>query len=433
MIAEQKTTSWPELTAILLARLGFLWLLVLISMLMPSDDASFYAFMGVAFIITIPYSLWLRSKLRSLQFAPLQFLVDLVLVTGLVYFTGGIQSDLTLLYPLVILTAGIVAPPKQAAEITVLGIIIYVLMATVLSQNLVVEYVPIGGTMAHDASKASLFLRVILFAAFGAVSIYVAKRCDYIHTHENDLQRTTHLFLNSSPAPTLMLDPEGSILGANGAACEMLNRSQEALCTIKFIDLCTSGKQPIAEVHGKSVYLSRENKPSLPVTYRTADIKLLETALLGNKGRKSKAVDITLLSFNDISESVSLNHQLKQVERITQATRIAGEMAHEIRTPLTAISASVQLLKHYEDKTTASDWLPNSPRRHERSELFAHIEDASVQMNTVIQNFIDFAEFSPQDLLSIIKLDSIGENQGYISHLNTTGRGNTNGQNSDSG
>ena len=71
------TASWPELTAILLVRLAFLWLLVLLSLAMPNDAAVFYAFMGFAFIITIPYSLWLRSKLRSTQFASLQFLVDL--------------------------------------------------------------------------------------------------------------------------------------------------------------------------------------------------------------------------------------------------------------------------------------------------------------------------------------------------------------------
>ena len=61
MLVHSKTTSAAELTAILLARLGFLWLLVFISLLLPNDDAAFYAFMGVAFIITIPYSLWLLT------------------------------------------------------------------------------------------------------------------------------------------------------------------------------------------------------------------------------------------------------------------------------------------------------------------------------------------------------------------------------------
>jgi signal transduction histidine kinase len=108
-------------------------------------------------------------------------------------------------------------------------------------------------------------------------------------------------------------------------------------------------------------------------------------------------------------------------------------MAHEIKAPLSTLSASIQLLRHYEEKATAADWLPNSPRRNDRRELFEHIEDASARMDSVIRNFIDFAEFSPQDLISIIKLDSIEGNQGYIDHLNTIGRGLKDGQNSHSG
>ena len=133
------------------------------------------------------------------------------------------------------------------------------------------------------------------------------------------------------------------------------------------------------------------------------------------------------------AQALETRRQLKKVERITAATRIAGEMAHEIRTPLTAISASVQLLRHYEDRTTSADWLPNSPRRNDRKELFNHIEHASKQMDTVVKNFVDFAEFSPADLLSIIKLDSNTENKSYIGHLNTVGRGYHDGQNSDCG
>ena len=54
-------------------------------------------------------------------------------------------------------------------------------------------------------------------------------------------------------------------------------------------------------------------------------------------------------------------------------------------------------------------------------------------MDSVIKNFIDFAEFSPADLLSIIKLDSIDENEGYIGHINTIAKGFEHGQNSDRG
>ncbi len=429
----KKLSTWPELTAILLARLVVLWLIVLLSLLLPSDDIAFYTFMGIAFIITIPYSLWLRNRLRSLEFAPLQFIVDLVLVTGLIYFTGGIRSDFTLLYPLVILCSGIVGTPKQAMGITMMAISTYMLMALMLHNNLLAEYASSGSAMPARSEVLTITSRAFAFAFFGGASIYVAKRCDYINTHERTLETTTAVLLESIPVPALLLSQEGAVLFANEPAGVTLKTTREALCTRTFSDLRHAPDKPIPEAFGHTAMLLRENAAPLPVAYRTMDFQILDSALFGAEKGTDTPVPVTLLVFNDISRELQTRRQLEKVERITNATRIAGEMAHEIQAPLAALSASLELLKHYEAKATAADWLPNSPRRKDRMELFDHIEDASTKMNSTIRNFIDFAEFSPQDLLSIIKLDSTDESHGYIGHLNTIGRGLRDGQNSHSG
>lgn len=58
MSRQNHTTLWPELMAILLVRISILLLLVLVSLTISPDGAAFYAFMGIVFIITIPYSLF---------------------------------------------------------------------------------------------------------------------------------------------------------------------------------------------------------------------------------------------------------------------------------------------------------------------------------------------------------------------------------------
>lgn len=432
MSRQNHTTSWPELTAILLVRLSVLWLLVLLSLAIPHDHAAFYAFMGIAFTITIPYSLWLRNKVHSNRFAPLQFVADLVLVTGLIYFTGGMHSDLTLLYPLVILSAGIVAPPRQAAEITVLGILVYLLMVAMLSQNMLVDFFPAGREAGGQALYPAILLRVFAFSLFGAGSIYVSKRCDYFNEHDKDARNTAQTLLENLDAGILLLDPQGRILSANQTACALLHASPENLSTRTFPGLCVSGLSPIAEQYGQSAYLERTDAPPVPVACRRTDVELPAAAIPSTE-EKEGFVKVTLLVLSDLSRPLDLERQLSQVKRITAATRIAGEMAHEIRTPLTTISASIQLLQNYEKSATSADWLPNSPRKKDRVELFSHIMGASDQMDIVIQNFVDFAEFSPADLLSIIKLDSIDENEGYIGHINTIAKGFEHGQNSDRG
>lgn len=429
----ENTPSWPKRTAILLARLGVLWLLVLISLLLPNGDAAFYTFMGIAFIVTIPYSLWLRSRLCTSQLASRQFIVDLVLVTGLVYFTGGIHSHFTLLYPLVILSGGMVGTPKQAVEITVLTIVVYSLMATMPSNRLLVEYVPAQTLFSMDSSWMAVMVRNLMFAFVGAAGIYISNRCNFSNAHGHAVTQTMSTLLESIPVPVLLLTTEGLIVYANDPACAALNTTGQFLCTKKFTELCHRDGKPIPESFGRSTYLIREAKTPLPVSYSTRDMRIQKAALPGAEDRKNTDIEITLLLFTDITEALKTSRQLQKVERITSATRIAGEMAHEIQAPLATLSASVQLLRHYEDKATSADWLPNSPRRNDRRELFEYIDDASARMDSVIRNFIDFAEFSPQDLLSIIKLDSIGENQGYIGPLNTRGKGFKDGQNSHSG
>ncbi|MDF7801275.1 histidine kinase dimerization/phospho-acceptor domain-containing protein [Pontiellaceae bacterium B1224] len=433
MFKNDANTTIPELTAILLARLGFLWLIVLVSLLFPTGDPSFYAFMGVAFVITIPYSLWLRNRLRATQFAPLQFVVDLILVNGLVYFTGGVHSVLTLLYPLVILSAGVVGTPKQASQITALAIITYILMATLLSNKWIVEYMPVDAVVTDETSAGSIFIRSLTFALFGAASIYISKRCGYTETYRRDLTDTAEAILQNIPTPSVLLDWEGYVFYANEAALNLTGTDAVTFTGTLFSDWICDDAEEINESFGNAFYLKRPNNSPIPVVRTSRDFQLLEYALLGSNGRKYEAMNVSLVMLSDISQALETDRQLKKVERITAATRIAGEMAHEIRTPLTAISASVQLLRHYEDRTTSADWLPNSPRRNDRKELFNHIENASKQMDTVVKNFVDFAEFSPAALLSIIKLDSNPVNKGYIDHLNTVGRGYHDGQNTDCG
>lgn len=409
-----KAITGPELAAIQLARLGVLWLFVFVSLLLPGDDLVYYAFMCVAIVVAVPYSLWLRSRMRSIQLAQLQFLLDLVMITGLVYFTGGAESDFIMLYPLVILSAGIVGTPRQAAGMTLLSVGMYALVA-------------------GASGMVAVAWRGLAFTLFGATGIYISRYCDSIDAQERVLVDTTNALLENIPVPALLLSENGKILIANEPACYVLNASREELSTKSFAELRQQSNQPIPESFGNATTLLRSNDPPLPVAYRTQDLSIPESALFGTRHASREAITVTLLVFTDISEELQVHRQLGKVERITDATRIAGEMAHEIQGPLASLSASLQLLKHYESKATAADWLPNSPRRKDRIELFNHIEDASARIDTSIKNFVDFAEFSPQDLLSIIRLDSIDEKQGYIGHLNTTGRDLKDGQNSHSG
>jgi signal transduction histidine kinase len=95
-----------------------------------------------------------------------------------------------------------------------------------------------------------------------------------------------------------------------------------------------------------------------------------------------------------------LQSQTRQLERIKAAANMAKEMAHQIRTPLTGISGAVQLLQINIKNDTNGESMDK-----ERQELCQQIVMESIRMDKVIQNFLDYAEFSPKDIRDLIQMD----------------------------
>lgn len=77
---------------------------------------------------------------------------------------------------------------------------------------------------------------------------------------------------------------------------------------------------------------------------------------------------------------------------------MAREMAHQIRTPLTSISGATQLLQINLKNNTAQD-------SGERDDLCNQIVLESERMDQVIQNFLDYAEFSPDEIRDLLQMD----------------------------
>jgi two-component system sensor histidine kinase PilS (NtrC family) len=422
------TAARAELTAILLTRLSVLWILVILNLAIPPDGAALYAVLGIAFTVTIPYALWLRSRVHANRLAPQQFMVDLVMISGLIYLTGELHSGLVLLYPLVILSAGIVSTPPQAARITVLGVLVYLLMAILLLPGMPTAPAASAGTAPAGPMYSTICAHTLLFVAFGAASVYISSRYRYLRRDSRNPGRLLQATLDHLDAAVLMLDREGFILSANPAAGRLLQCSPDQLLQRTFAGLCVTELRSPPEAYGPAAWLERTHAPPVPAAVNRTEATLPDAAVPGLDDRGETA-KVTLVVLHDLSPLLELTRWLDQMERTTAATRMASEMAHDIRTPLTTISASVQLLHHYESHPAGSGRHPQDSLSGDRTELFEHILSASEEMNTVIRNFVDFADFSPDDLLSIIKLDSNGENKGYIGHLNTRAKGFKHGQN----
>ncbi|NOU36738.1 MAG: hypothetical protein HOO88_08210 [Kiritimatiellaceae bacterium] len=399
-----RAVPWTTMMGLLGARLvtisGFL---IVLSFILRQDSIAFYAFIAFAYIITIPYSLWMRNQDRMRRLAPLQFLVDLVFVSGLVYFAGGLQNDfLILLYPLIILSAGIILPLKQTIQITILAIISYTLVILLMSQNILVQYPAETAAQELIDTSGAMALRIAIFIFFGIASAYVSRRCDYISKKEKQFRDITKIIFKNVKTGLLLLDADDRILMANDRACVLLSRDEAELTgkALASIHLKPSDlKSGDTDLRGASDYFRRADGSVFPVSIEDERLTLPSEAVPHAGTSAGGLVDTRILNFNDLSHFLRLQGQTRQLERIKAAANMAKEMAHQIRTPLTGISGTVQLLQinlKSGDEAAAAK---------EREELCHQIVMESVRMDKVIQNFLDYAEFSPKDVRDLIQMD----------------------------
>jgi len=377
--------------------------LIFLSFVFEQDGVAFYAFIAFAYIITIPYSLWMRNQDRIRQLAPLQFLVDLALVSGLVYFAGGHGHDfLILLYPLIILSAGIILPLKQTIQITVLSIVSYTLVILLMSQNILVDYPANGTSQELVNTSGAVLLRISIFIIFGIASAYVSRRCDYISKKEKQFREITQVIFEHVKTGLLLLDSDDHILIANNRACVLLGRDEPGLLgkSLSSIHLKPSElKDSDTDLRGASDYFRRSDGSVFPVSIEDAHISLPAEAVPHAEAKADTLLNTRILNFNDLSNFLRLQSQTRQIERIKAAANMAKEMAHQIRTPLTGISGAVQLLQLNLKNPDAKEV------EKEREDVCHQIVMESVRMDKIIQNFLDYAEFSPKDIRDLIQID----------------------------
>ncbi len=404
---EHREISWTTMMGLLGGRLiAISSFLILLSFILKQDSIAFYAFIAFSYIITIPYSLWMRNQDRMRRMAPLQFLVDLVFVSGLVYFAGGLGNDfLILLYPLIILSAGIILPLKQTIQITALAIISYALITLLMAQNILTHYPPTSIRKNIIDASGAIALRIALFVAFGIASAYVSRRCDYISKKEKQFRDIAKIIFEHVKTGLLLLDANDRILMANGRACILLGRDETELIgkTLASIHLKPSEiKNGDTDLRGAADYFRRSDGSIFPVSIEDARLTMPAEAVPHANASVGSLIDTRILNFNDLSHFLRLQSQTRQLERIKAAANMAKEMAHQIRTPLTGISGAVQLLqidiKNNTDKESSST-------TKEQQYLCQQIITESIRMDKVIQNFLDYAEFSPKDARDLIQMD----------------------------
>src|SRR5580700_7686760 len=331
-------------------------------------------------------SFWSEHRLQ----ASLQVLTDLIMVSLVVHETGGWDSSLNFLYPLVIIVAGILLPRVWAHLVAALAFILY---GTVLELNYY-GIVPSYCT-THPELKA---LRGIIFVnlfAFLAVAYLAGQLVSKLRQARvqlkdasgalEDLQILHENIIQSVSSGLITTGLDGRITLVNNAAQKLLGHSPEELMgkpvSGLFLDALPNAESHThAEVRFDSAGTFRKT-----ARVRVAALNGIERGTLGY-----------VYALDDLTEVRRLEREVRMQDRLAAVGRLAAAIAHEIRNPLTSIAGSVSMLSG----------IPEMNDEHRR--LLEIVTRESQRLNAIITDFLTYSRgkqyhFERADLVRLLE------------------------------
>jgi two-component system, NtrC family, sensor histidine kinase PilS len=315
-------------------------------------------------------SVWNEHRLQAI----LQVLADLGMVTLVVHLTGGIDSSLNFLYPLVIVVAAMLLPRTWAYLSAALA---FILFGAVLELDYY-GIIPSYGSSHPKLKALQVVIFVNLFAYFAiaylaGLLVTKLRQVDVqLKTASGaleDLQALHENIVQSMSGGVITTGPDGRITLVNRAAQQLLELSE-------------------IELHGRSVAeLFQDPLPTIGAGRGGAEVRYASP----NAFRKTFRVMVSVLNvtargdlgfvytFDDLTEIRRLEREVRMQDRLAAVGRLAAAIAHEIRNPLTSIAGSVSMLS---DTPALSQ---------EERHLLQIVTRESDRLNAIITDFLAYS------------------------------------------
>jgi two-component system, NtrC family, sensor histidine kinase PilS len=342
---------------------------------------------AVSVFYVLLLSFWEERRIQSL----LQVITDLLMVTLLVYATGGVDSSLNFFYPLVIIVACILLPRTWAYLTGALAFILYVAVLELTYFGFIPSY-----STTHPglgALQAIIFVNLFGYLAVAYLAGLLAAKLRQVdvklkHTRGEleDLQALHENIIQSISGGLITTGLDGYMTLANTAAQELFERSERDFLG-KPVSQLFLDPLPIVDsdrAHGEVRFV--------PSNGFCKTFRVMATTL-SVPGRKAIGYVYT---FDDLTEVRRLERDLRIQDRLAAVGRLAAAIAHEIRNPLTSIAGSVSMLSGIAD---LSD---------EHRQLLQIVTRESERLNGIITDFLAYSRgkqyrFASVDLLPLLE------------------------------
>ena len=339
----------------------------------------FYFFIFLLYGNTIAFALLMRlKKVKNLSFLIYtQTTADALIITGIIYITGGGESGFTPLYILAILESGVMLERKGGLMAATVCSIYYGLLLN-LQHFWVIPSLSARLPYHGNVLIYTFLFYLLAFYMAGYLTGYLAEEVrkrgkELIQTKEDydRLEAFNRDVIQSMMSGLLTINPKDQITFLNKAGEAILGAKAAVYKNRLIKDLFPALKENFREGLRSRMETTAEKPDGEQIK-----LGLSISPLKDHRGNKVGQIII----FQDLTLIKDMEESMRKSEMMATIGQLAAGIAHEIRNPLASISGAIQLLKEEKEGGESS---------HRLMEI---VLAESGRLNRLITDFLLYAQ-----------------------------------------
>jgi len=311
-------------------------------------------FLLLVYFTTIGSSYFLTAhKFNPRHFGFIQYLLDTIFASILVFYTGASQSIFSSVYFFPIIAGGLLLPKKGGLIAAAAATILYGLTLSLeyhgiypsylLEYNFVPDQDFIVGLNRFSVKGLTFFLAAILSILFAnRLKSTEAALSDTIKSYDILSLRYKDIFDHIATG-IITVNRDEIITSANNATTMITGYPVDVLIGTKFSTFLPNFN--LNKINTRlAANLVRKDGVKIRIGYSNTLLHHPTDNLDQDNRQLLLTDDYKIVTIQDISEIERLENQMRQSEKLAAIGRMSASIAHDFRNPLTAISGSAQLL-----------------------------------------------------------------------------------------
>lgn len=315
-----------------------------------------YIIFALAYFFSVVYLL-LQKIIKNIKVnIYVQALGDVILITGLVYVTGGTRSIYSVFYPLVIIYSILFLERGGGLIIASASSIFYGLLLDLEYYKII--HLPYSKYVQDYEIRPEnvffqIFIHILSFYIIALLASFVVEREKKARmllaekeTAFDQLDLFHRSIIQSVDTGILTINLQGRIQSFNRAAEEISGFTFAEVENRNVVEIFPRLEQILEEYRKENYKNPRKNRYNMEFIGKGNVVLTLGCSLSILKDSRGKRIgDIVI--FQDLTSIIKMEQALDKSRKLAIIGEMAAGLAHEMRNPLASISGSIQTLNKY--------------------------------------------------------------------------------------